>query len=66
MIIVMKKNSTQGQVDDVIEWIESVGYKAHPAYGVERTIVGALGDERGKAQLKNVQSMPGVDKICPS
>ncbi len=65
MIIVMKKNSTQGQVDDVIEWIESVGYKAHPAYGVERTIVGALGDERGKAQLKNVQSMPGVDKILP-
>ena len=65
MIIVMKKNATQEQIDHVIEWIESVGYKPHPSYGVERTIIGALGDDRGKAQLKAAEYLPGVEKTVP-
>jgi len=65
MIIVMKKNATQEQIDHVIEWIESVGYKPHPSYGVERTIIGALGDDRGKAQLKAAEYLSGVEKTVP-
>lgn len=65
MIIVMKKSATQQQIDDVIEWIESVGYKPHPSYGVERTIIGALGDDRGKARLKAAEYLPGVEKTVP-
>ena len=65
MIIVMKKNATREQIDHVIEWIESVGYKPHPSIGVERTIIGALGDDRGKAQLKAAELLPGVEKTVP-
>jgi 3-deoxy-7-phosphoheptulonate synthase len=65
MIIVMKRNATQEQIDHVIEWIESVGYKPHPSFGVERTIIGALGDDRGKAQLKAAEHLPGVEKTVP-
>ncbi len=65
MIIVMKKNATKEQIDHVIEWIESVGYKPHPSIGVERTIIGALGDDRGKAQLKAAELLPGVEKTVP-
>ena len=37
MIIVMKKNATEAQIDHVIKWIESIGYQVHPSRGVERT-----------------------------
>ena len=65
MVIVMKKNATDEQIDQVVEWIESVGYRTHPSRGVERTIIGAVGDDRGKAQLKSAQYLPGVEKVVP-
>lgn len=65
MIIVMKKSATESQIENVIQWIESVGYKAHPSRGVERTIIGAVGDERGRAYLKFAESLSGVEKIVP-
>jgi 3-deoxy-7-phosphoheptulonate synthase len=65
VIIVMKKNATEGQIDHVVRWIESVGYKAHPSRGVEQTIIGAVGDERGKAYLKYAEALSGVDKVLP-
>ena len=40
MIILMKKNVTQEQIDQVTEWIASVGYKPHISQGVERTLIG--------------------------
>ena len=65
MIIVMKKNATEGQIEHVVRWIESVGHKAHPSRGVEQTIIGAVGDERGKAYLKYAEALSGVDKVLP-
>ncbi len=65
MVIVLRKNATESEIEDVIKWIESVGYKAHPSRGVERTIIGVVGDDRGKAQLKSAESLPGVEKIVP-
>ena len=65
MIIVMKSQATEKQIEDVISWIESVGYKAHPSSGVARTIIGAVGDNRDKAVLKYAESLPGVEKTMP-
>ncbi len=65
VIIVMKKTATDEQINKVVDWIKSVGYMAHPSSGVERTIIGAVGDNRGKEHLKVVQSLPGVEKIIP-
>lgn len=65
MIILMKKNATQEQIDQVTEWIGSVGYKPHLSQGVERTLIGAIGDDRGKAQLKSAAFLPGVEKVMP-
>jgi 3-deoxy-7-phosphoheptulonate synthase len=65
MIIVMKSKADQQELDNVIKWIESVGYKAHVSKGVERTIIGAVGDERGKVVLKSAENMPGVEKVMP-
>ena len=65
MIVVMKSQATEKQIDEVIRWIESVGYKAHPSRGIERTIIGAVGDTRDKAILKYAESLPGVEKTMP-
>jgi 3-deoxy-7-phosphoheptulonate synthase len=63
MIIVMNKDAPETQIDQVIKWIEPVGYRAHPVHGVERTIIGVVGDDRGKAHLKTAENLPGVEKI---
>ncbi|MCJ7663198.1 MAG: 3-deoxy-7-phosphoheptulonate synthase [Desulfobacterales bacterium] len=62
MVIVMKKNATEDQIDHVIKWIESVGYRAHPSRGVERTVIGIVGDDRGKEQLRSAEHLEGVEK----
>jgi 3-deoxy-7-phosphoheptulonate synthase len=65
MIIVMKRKADEKELENVIKWIESVGYKIHLSKGVERTIIGAVGDERGKVALKAAENMPGVEKVMP-
>lgn len=62
MVIVMRKQATDEEINNVIQWIESVGYQTHPSRGVEQTIIGVVGDDRGKAQLKSVEYLPGVEK----
>ena len=65
MIIVMKKNATEEQINKVAAWIESMGYAAYPSRGVERTIIGAVGDDRGKAALQAAESLSGVERTMP-
>ena len=65
MIIVMKRSATDAQVDRVVEWIESVGYRAHLSRGTEKTIIGAVGDARGREQIKSVGHLPGVESVVP-
>jgi 3-deoxy-7-phosphoheptulonate synthase len=65
MVIVMKKNATETQIEEIIRWVESVGYRAHPSRGVERTIIGVVGDDRAKSQLKSAEYLPGVEKVMP-
>lgn len=65
MIILMKRNATQEQIDQVTEWITSVGYRPHLSRGVERTLIGAIGDDRGRAQLKSAAFLPGVEQVVP-
>ncbi|MCX5822162.1 MAG: 3-deoxy-7-phosphoheptulonate synthase [Deltaproteobacteria bacterium] len=65
MIILMKKNATGEEINHVTEWITSVGYQTHLSRGVERTIIGAIGDDRGRIQLKSAAFLPGVEKVVP-
>ena len=42
-----------------------MGYQVHPIYGVERTVIGAIGDERGKHRLQQLETAPGVERVIP-
>ena len=65
MIIVMKADATTSQIDHVIDRIKEMGYKPHPIYGEKRTIVAAVGDERGKYRLESLLSLPAVEQVVP-
>ena len=65
MIIVMKDGATREQIDHVFDRVRELGYKVHPIYGEKRTVIGAIGDERGKFRLKSLESVPGVESVIP-
>lgn len=62
MIIVMASRKRE-DIDRVIERIQEFGYQAHLIEGVERTVIGAVGDERGKERLQSLESLPGVESV---
>jgi 3-deoxy-7-phosphoheptulonate synthase len=64
MIIVMETRD-RNEVDRVVDKIKEFGYEPHIIWGVERTVIGAVGDERGKGRLLSLESMPGVEKVVP-
>jgi len=65
VIVVMKSGASPQQIDAVIAEIERLGYKPHPIVGVERTVIGCIGDERGKAVLQALESAAGVEAVMP-
>ena len=65
MIIVMKHGAPEKDLDRVVEVIEELGYKAHLIRGVERTVIGAVGDERGKTRLESLRTLAGVENVVP-
>ncbi len=65
MIIVMRPEATQEQIEAVEDQITDLGYKPHEIVGVERKVIGAVGDERGKDRLQMIESMPGVESVFP-
>ena len=64
MIVVLKPGLTQEEIHKVVERIESFGLRAHLSEGKERTIIGAIGDERLLAD-QTLESFPGVEKVLP-
>jgi 3-deoxy-7-phosphoheptulonate synthase len=51
MIIVMRQGASKKELNEVLKKIRDFGYKTHIIHGVERDVIGAVGDERGKARL---------------
>lgn len=65
MIIVMASDATPEQVEKVEDTIRELGYTPHEIAGVERKVIGAVGDERGKDRLQSIETMGGVESVFP-
>ena len=59
MLIVMKADATDSQVEAVVRVIEDLGYKAHPMAGVSRTAIGVTGNP-GAIDPARFENLPGV------
>jgi 3-deoxy-7-phosphoheptulonate synthase len=65
MIIVMKQGAGKEALAEVKRRIKELGYKPHVIHGETRNVIGAVGDERGKAVLQALESLPGVESVVP-
>lgn len=64
MIIVLKPDATREQMDHIIEKLTGLGLKAHVSAGTERTVIGAIGDERILRTIP-LEAFPGVENVLP-
>lgn len=64
MIIVMRPDATEEELQHLKDVIHDAGLQAHVSKGVERTIVGAIGDE-AKLQGIAFTAIPGVENAMP-
>jgi len=64
MIIVMRTGATKEQIDTVIDKVHSFGLRTHPIFGVQKTVIGIIGDDKTRI-VEKMQSMPGVEDIIP-
>lgn len=65
MIIVMKAGAGKKEKDEVLKRIRELGYTPHVIHGTTRDVIGAIGDERGKLALQELESMKGVESVVP-
>lgn len=60
MIIVMNKDVTDDQISVVVKKLKDAGLDANISRGIERTVIGAIGDER-KLTEEMFTPLPGVE-----
>ena len=59
MLIVMKADATESQVEAVLRVIEEMGFKGHPMPGATRTAIGITGNQ-GAVDPSHFESLAGV------
>jgi 3-deoxy-7-phosphoheptulonate synthase len=65
MIIVLKSGASDTEVEDVCHRIAAMGYRPHTIRGELRTVIGAVGDDRGKERLRALESLECVESVTP-
>ncbi|MBI2866330.1 MAG: 3-deoxy-7-phosphoheptulonate synthase [Chloroflexi bacterium] len=64
MIVVMRKDSNEGDIQGILERIHQAGLEGHLSRGVERTVIGVVGATY--PELKEMLEMvPGVEEVIP-
>lgn len=64
MIIVLKRGTTENQVQEISERLEQEGFKIHLSQGVEKIIMGAVGD-RSRLKALDLEALPWVERVVP-
>ena len=65
MIVIMEKNASIKQIQDILQFVEDSDCTPHVSKGDEKTVIGIVGDERGLVSEK-IQTMSGVEKVIPT
>jgi 3-deoxy-7-phosphoheptulonate synthase len=65
MIIVLRSGATPQEIDEVTRRLKKLGFGVHISQGTERTIIGAIGDERGVNLEEKIGVLPFVERVIP-
>jgi 3-deoxy-7-phosphoheptulonate synthase len=64
MIIVLRPDATEAQVNHIVEKVQKLGLTPHISKGTERTIIGVIGPE-DILRVTPLEVFPGVEKVMP-
>jgi 3-deoxy-7-phosphoheptulonate synthase len=64
MMIVLRPDATEEQINHIIEKVQKLGLKPHVSKGTQRTIIGVIGPE-DVLQVTPLEVFPGVEKVMP-
>ena len=64
MIIVMKSDATQEDVDQVLARLSEIGSEAHVSVGQTHTVIGVIGN-RDRVQQLPWEALSGVERAVP-
>lgn len=64
MIVVLKPDATEGQINHIIEKVQKLGLKPMVSKGTQRTIIGVIGPE-DVLRVTPLEVFPGVEKVIP-
>jgi 3-deoxy-7-phosphoheptulonate synthase len=62
MIIVVRPDATDAQIQHIVERVQELGFTPHYSRGEHRTIIGVIGDE-SKTQTETLAAIPGVEQV---
>ncbi|MDX9709797.1 MAG: hypothetical protein RBT64_09600 [Trichloromonas sp.] len=62
MLIVMKKNVTENELQKVKEYLIAQDFDFHQSTGANRVILGVIGDT-GRVSVDDLQTQPGVQQV---
>lgn len=62
MVIILEKNATDIQIENVVKHLEDYGFQVHKSTGVERTILGAIGVQPN-FDTRKVSILEGVAEV---
>src|SRR5438067_11531481 len=63
MIIVIRPNTPRDRIEEVIAEVRKLGYEPKPIFGVEQTVIAAVGDERTHHTLESLRALPQVENV---
>ncbi|MBM3450801.1 MAG: 3-deoxy-7-phosphoheptulonate synthase [Armatimonadetes bacterium] len=64
MIVIMQPGADLAQTESVIQRVRDAGLSVHRSEGVMRTIIGVIGDDSTKEQLRSMlEAMDGVERV---
>src|SRR5262245_8765203 len=65
MIIILRSGVGSAEIDDVCRRITEMGYTPHVIRGEFKTVVAAVGEERGRPDLRLLEAVETVESVMP-
>jgi len=62
MIIVVRPNATEAQIQHILDRLQELGFKSHYSRGEHRTVIGVIGDDR-LPQTETLSAIDGVEQV---
>ena len=62
MVIIIEPNVPESQIEDVIKKLNDMGFDVHRSTGVNRTVLGVIGNV-DKIDIRDIKILPGVSDV---